>query len=227
MTRYARPVFTNVPLHIIQRGNNRNSCFFHRTDYQVYLSMLAEASSSCACPVHAYVLMPNHIHLLVSPPTIYAPALLMKRLGQCYVQYVNRKYSRSGTLWQGRFRSCLVQEERYFLVCQRYIELNPVRADIVTHPIDYEWSSYKSNAHGDMSDILVPHATYLAIAEDPAERLASYRALCREAIPHWMLSHVRDATNGNLFFGSEQFSDGFVKALGRDASRRHAVRRKR
>jgi putative transposase len=137
MPRRPRLALPNIPLHIIQRGNNRQACFFANEDYRIYLESLRESAAKTDCRIHAYVLMTNHVHLLLSAECADAPGALMKALGQRYVQYVNRTYRRSGTLWEGRFRSCLTQQETYLLACQRYIELNPVRAGMVTHPAEY------------------------------------------------------------------------------------------
>lgn len=137
MPRRARLLLPNVPLHVIQRGNNRQACFFADDDYRRYLDWLEEYAGKCGCRVHAYVLMTNHVHLLLSADSAGGVGALMKALGQRYVQYINRTYRRSGTLWEGRFRSCLTQDETYLLACQRYIELNPVRAAMVAHPAEY------------------------------------------------------------------------------------------
>lgn len=131
MPRRARLTLPNVPMHVIQRGNNRQACFFADEDYRFYLEWLKEYAAKSKCRIHAYVLMTNHVHLLVSSDSGNGIGALMKALGQRYVQYVNRTYGRSGSLWEGRFRSCLTQEESYLLSCQRYIELNPVRAGVV------------------------------------------------------------------------------------------------
>ncbi|WP_198019577.1 transposase [Pseudogulbenkiania sp. MAI-1] len=133
MPRRPRLALPGVPLHLIQRGNNRQACFFAEEDYRFYLEWLAEYAGKIGCRLHTYVLMTNHVHLLISADSAEAPGALMKALGQRYVQYVNRIYRRSGTLWEGRFRSCPIQEEAYLLACQRYIELNPVRAGMVEH----------------------------------------------------------------------------------------------
>ncbi len=218
MSRHPRIVLPGVPLHIIQRGNNRRNCFFEPSDYRVFISLLAHFSRACRCPLHAYVLMSNHIHLLATPETPSAPAELMKNVGQQYVQYVNRKHDRFGTLWQGRYRSCVVEQERYFLVCQRYIELNPVRAGIVPHPVDYEWSSYRANAHGERNPAVQPHPLYTGISSDKREREASYRALVAEAIPHGILQELRQAANRNTVLGSLAFSQEVGATLGRDLS---------
>lgn len=170
MPRHSRLALPNVPLHIIQRGNNRQVCFYADEDYRFYLDCLREYADKSSCHVHAYVLMTNHVHLLVSAEQAEASGALMKALGQRYVQYVNRTYRRSGTLWEGRFRSCLTQEESYLLACQRYIELNPVRAGMVEHPAEYHWSSYPSNAQGEPDSLLKPHSLYQAFGRDAACR---------------------------------------------------------
>ena len=225
MSRYPRPVLEGVPLHIIQRGNNRNPCFFSTSDYQVYLSLLAQSASAAGCRIHAYVLMTNHVHILASPEAVTSPSKLMKSLGERYTQYANRRYGRNGTLWQGRFRSCLVDNENYFLVCQRYIELNPVRAGMVSHPANYEWSSYRANAHGHPGTIVQRHDIYNGLGNDDIERQASYRALFDEAIPDALLEQVRHATNRNSAFGTKSFVDRTGVALGRELIRGRAGRR--
>ena len=131
MPRRARLAIAGVPLHLIQRGNNRTACFFAEEDYALYLDHLTELAPKFDCRIHAYVLMTNHVHLLLTPRTATGASSLMKHLGQRYVQYINRTYRRSGTLWEGRFRSCIAREERYVLACYRYIEANPVRAAMV------------------------------------------------------------------------------------------------
>jgi putative transposase len=225
MSRYPRPVFATVPLHIIQRGNNRNPCFFSRNDYRTYLEILGEASQRFPCAIHAYVLMPNHVHLLATPETDAAPSAMIKWLSQKYVQHINRKYGRYGTLWQGRYRSCLVGDALYFLVCQRYIELNPVRAGLSSHPADYDWSSYRTNAFGQRSSFLVPHQNYLQLADTSNERQTSYRHLFEEAIAATMIDQVRAATNSTMFFGSVGFAQRMAAILGRSADRERAGRR--
>ena len=139
---------------------------------------------------------------------------MMKSLGERYVQYFNRRYARFGTLWQGRYRSCLVQSERYFLVCQRYIELNPVRACMVGMPEDYEWSSYRTNAHGIPSKIITPHVTYESIAATAEDRRESYRALFLEGIDSEDLDQIRRSTNQNTVFGNAQFTEDIGRLSG-------------
>jgi putative transposase len=215
MPRRARLVLPNIPLHIIQRGNNRQACFFADEDYSVYLDWLAEHASKTGCQVHAYVLMTNHVHLLISADWVEAPGLLMKALGQRYVQYVNRTYRRSGTLWEGRFRSCLIQDEIYLLACQRYIELNPVRAGMVAHPAEYRWSSYRANAQGEVDALVKPHSLYETLGLDVATRQAAYRELFRYELESALVDEIRRATNGNFILGNEWFAVQMSSAIGK------------
>lgn len=216
MPRRNRVIIPDVPLHIIQRGNNRLPCFFVEADYLVYLDLLRIAAEQTSCSVHAYVLMTNHIHLLVSPQSCSSPAAMMKSLGERYVQYVNRRHQRIGTLWQGRYRSCLVQDEQYLFLCQRYIELNPVRAGMVAHPLDYRWSSYQANAYGEANNIVKPHALYSALGAEPLECQLSYRTLFQEGMPPAIVEQVRHATNRSAVFGSEKFISQMAMASGKE-----------
>lgn len=224
MPRRTRLVIPDVPLHIIQRGNNRLPCFFAEADYLVYLDMLQRCAQQAGCRVHAYVLMTNHVHLLVSPQSCSSPADMMKMIGERYVPYVNRRRDRTGTLWQGRYHSCLVQDERYLFVCQRYIELNPVRAGMVDHPLDYRWSSYQTNAYGEASKIIEPHSLYEALGSERSERELRYRALFEEEMSWIMLEQVRYATNRNAVFGSEDFIERLAITRGTDVMPRRRGR---
>lgn len=215
MPRRPRLVLPNVPLHIIQRGNNRQACFYADEDYRFYLDWLREHAAKTGCHVHAYVLMTNHVHLLLSAERPEAVGALMKALGQRYVQYVNRTYRRSGTLWEGRYRSCLTQEETYLLACQRYIELNPVRAEMVAHPAEYRWSSYRVNAQGEVDALLKPHSLYEALGADAPSRQAAYRELFRYELEPGLVDEIRRATNGNYALGNEGFATQVTAALGR------------
>jgi len=205
----------NVPLHVIQRGNNRQACFITDDDYRFYLDWLKEYAEKSGCLIHAYVLMTNHVHLLLSSATHDGAGALMKALGQRYVQYVNRTYRRSGTLWEGRFRSCLIQEESYLLACQRYIELNPVRAGMVEHPAEYRWLSYRVNAQGEDGGLVTPHALYLALGADATDRQEAYRELFRHELEPGLVDAIRQATNGNYVLGDGRFGEQIALALGR------------
>jgi len=224
MPRRARLLLPGVPLHIIQRGNNRQACFFAEEDYRFYLEWLAEHAKAKGCRIHAYVLMTNHVHLLLSSSRSEGAGSLMKALGQRYVQYVNRTYRRSGTLWEGRFRSCLTQEETYLMACQRYIELNPVRAGMVRHPADYSWSSYRTNAQGEYSELIKPHRLYKALGVDDAKRQAAYRQLFRPELDQDVVDAIRSATNGNYALGNERFAKHISTALGQRAVKGQAGR---
>lgn len=215
MPRRPRICLPNVPQHLIQRGNNRQTCFVADEDYRFYLDWLAEYAGKTGCRIHAYVLMTNHVHLLVSAERATATGEMMKALGQRYVQYFNRTYRRSGTLWEGRFRSCPTQAEDYLLACQRYIELNPVRAGMVAHPAEYRWSSYRSNAQGEVDPLIQPHEIYAALGLDAASRQAAYRELFRHELEPELVDEIRRATNGNFALGSTMFAEQIGAALGR------------
>ena len=195
MPRRARVYISGLPYHIVQRGNNRDACFIEPENYQYYLDLWQELSGHYHCRVHAYCLMTNHVHLLATPQATNACALLMKNLGQRYVQYVNRSRERTGTLWEGRFRSCIAQSERYVLACYRYIELNPVRAGMVAHAGDYRWSSHLANAGAVRATWLVPHPQYLSLGLDDDARHAAYRALVASGLSPSQLDEIRAATN--------------------------------
>lgn len=224
MPRRARLSIPGIPWHIIQRGNNRSVCFHAEEDYRFYLQYLQEFALKYGCAIHAYVLMTNHVHLLLTPEKPDSASLLMKHLGQRYVQYINRTYQRSGTLWEGRFRSCLTQTEDYVLACYRYIELNPVRAAMVNQPQDYRWTSYHTNAQGKAEPLITPHEQYLRLGRDEPTRLEAYRALFKAHLDEELVNQIRSATNGNYALGSERFQKEIEIALGRRARRGYAGR---
>ncbi len=205
MPRRARIAVPGIPWHIIQRGNNRSACFYTRQDYRRYLRTLSDMASRYDCEIHAYVLMTNHVHLLLTPERKESASLLMKHLGQRYVQYINRHYRRSGTLWEGRFRSCLAQREEYVLTCYRYIELNPVRAGMIGHPREYPWSSYRCNAEGGANRLITPHDDYNRLGFSASERRAAYRQLFTAQIDPQRVAEIRNATNGNFVLGNDRF----------------------
>ena len=215
MPRRPRIIVPNIPLNVIQRGNNRKSCFYAEEDYKLYLEWLQEYARKTGCLVHAYVLMTNHIHLLITPKKSDSAGELMKRLGQRYVQYINRTYQRSGTLWEGRFRSCIAQQDDYLLLCQRYIELNPVRAGIVKHPGEYYWSSYHVNGQGNKSDLVSHHPLYLSLGQTDEERQIAYRELFRCELEPGVIDEIREATNGNFVLGNSRFKQKISKILRR------------
>ncbi len=227
MPRRARLSIAGVPWHIIQRGNNRAVCFHAEGDYRRYLDDLAEQSKRFDCIVHAYVLMTNHVHLLLTPQEKDSAAQLMKHLGQRYVQYINRTYRRSGTLWEGRFRSCLTQSEQYVLACYRYIELNPVRAGMVRHSRDYRWSSFHANGDGRQDALITPHEQYLGLARTGELRRENYRALFEAHLDPDVITQIRAATNGNVVLGNKRFEEQIAKLLKRRVTLGKAGRPKR
>lgn len=206
-----------VPQHVIQRGNNRQATFFADQDYRLYLAYLAQAARKHDCSVHAYVLMTNHVHLLATPNKPDAISRTMQDVGRRYVQYVNFTYRRSGTLWEGRFKANLVDTERYFLTCCRYIELNPVRAGVVMRPGDYSWSSYRYYAFGYDKGLLSAHDEYRALGRDEPERQSAYRALCLEHLDDGGLKEIRETVNKGWPLGSERFKSKIEAALERAA----------
>jgi putative transposase len=215
MPRRPRIIISGVPLHIIQRGNNRQACFFADEDYCFYLAWLQEYCWKAGCAVHAYVIMTNHVHLLLTPKKKESAGNLMKSLGQRYVQYINRTYKRSGTLWEGRFRSSVIQQDAYLLTCQRYIEMNPVRAGIVDHPGAYKWSSYQTNGQGHPSALISHHSIYDALGVDDTERLSTYMELFKHELEPSEVDKIRKATNGNFALGSNRFQVEVSSMLGR------------
>jgi putative transposase len=224
MSRHKRLILPAVPLHIIQRGNNRGPCFTGTADYLVYLTLLHKYAAEAACHIHAYVLMTNHVHLLLSTGSRTGPSDLMRRLGQHYVQYFNRRHGRSGTLWEGRFRSCLVDTERYLLVCQRYIELNPVRARMVETPEAYPWSSYRANALGADDPLVTPHVVYASLGAHDVDRRAAYRHLFLENLTEQLLAEIRHASNSSRPLGPASFLEEVTHASGRQPVQRRPGR---
>ncbi len=177
MARLARYFVEGQPQHLIQRGNNREPIFVVDGDYRFYLKCLQEAAERHGCAIHAYVLMTNHTHLLATPETESSLPKTMQSVGRRYVQYFNFTYSRTGTLWEGRYKATVVDSEAYLLTCMRYIELNPVRAGMVEDPSNYPWSSYGANALGAHDKLCTPHSLYKRIGRNADERQVGYREL--------------------------------------------------
>jgi len=218
MARIARVVIPEMSVHIVQRGHDRHDCFFDEVDYLAYIYLLGTFAARCGCSVHAYCLMTNHVHLFLTPHTPDSCARLMKNVGQRYVQRVNARLGRSGTLWEGRFFSCLVPSERYALNCYRYVERNPVRPGMVSDPGDYRWSSYHANSRGGQQGWIVPHAAYLGIAEDAERRGAAYRALCALPLPAQAVEEIRKATRRGYPVGSPARRRGRPRAAAKMGS---------
>jgi putative transposase len=197
MPRQPRLVIPGVSLHVLQRGNNKGACFLAERDYLCYLAHLREISVRHRVSVHAYCLMTNHVHLFLTPDGREGCINLLRDLGQRYVQYFNRQHNRTGTLWEGRFRSCIVESAQYVLVCHRYIELNPVRAGMVDKPPSFPWSSHAANVGLHLDSFLTPHPDLLALGE-PTRWKDEYAKLFETPLDPAMVAEIRDATQAGL-----------------------------
>jgi len=205
MPRLPRIDLPGYPQHLVARGNNRSDFFFKDKDRRVFLRYLREAASDADCDIHAFVLMTNHVHLLATGSAQGAISRMMQAVGRRYARYINRIYGRTGTLFEGRFKSSLVDAQRYFLACMRYIELNPVRAGIVSHPSEYPWSSFRQNASGAPVGLLKPHSEYMQLAEHSAARARAYRALFEKPLGDTELSAIRRHVKKDRVLGGDDF----------------------
>lgn len=205
MPRKPRFYLPEVPVHIVQRGHSQEAVFYEEADYRAYLDWLEEAAERYDCAVHSYVLMTNHIHILATPSTLDGVSRMMQYIGRRYVPYINDIHGSSGTLWEGRYKASLIQEETYLLACMRYIELNPVRAKVVRHPRDYRWSSYRANAEGRQDSVLSPHALYLALARREQERKQAYRALFKDHMDQQQIDEISAAWQTGTPLGNNRF----------------------
>jgi len=215
MPRIARLTLAGVPLHVVQRGNNRQACFFHIADYQFYLETAIACAVRFQVVIHAYVLMTNHVHLLLTPTEKWGVSRMMQLLGATYVSKINSTYQRSGSLWDGRYKSSLVDSERYCLACYRYIELNPVRAVMCKAPEDYKWSSYGVNALGHFNPGIQPHEQWKALASTDTDRYTKYRQLVTEGINQSRLEKIRYCVQKGLPTGSDRFKSEIENTLDR------------
>ena len=215
MSRLPRFTLPGQPQHIIQRGNNRSAIFRADADYQFYLEKLQLACEAHGCALHAYVLMTNHVHFLITPLTGQSLPKAMQMLGRYYVQYYNFRYQRTGTLWEGRYRAALIDSEAYLFTCMRYIELNPVRAGIAVHPSAYAWSSYHCNALGRPDAVVTPHGEYHSLGKTGQERQAAYRQLFKQHVPEKTVTEIRQATNKAWVLGQTPFKQRMQKHLQR------------
>jgi putative transposase len=222
MARLPRFVIPGQPQHVIVRGNNREAIFYAETDYQFYLEKLKQACNKHQCDLHAYVLMTNHVHLLITPHTQEGLSKALQMIGRYYVQYFNFTYKRTGTLFEGRYKATVIDSEHYLLSCYRYIELNPLRAVMVAHPSEYPWSSYAINALGknDSGELLTPHKEYLLLDSDATKRQSAYRALFKTRISGKTLEEIRESTNKSWVLGSDKFKDQIERKTGRVTSPR-------
>jgi putative transposase len=215
MPRPPRLELPGVPLHVRQRGNNRAACFFGDVDRRFYLKCLAEAAARTGCAIHAYVLMTNHVHLLLTPGARGATAAMLQEIGRRYVRVINTIHGRTGTLWEGRFKSSLVDTETYLLLCHRYIELNPVDAGLAPHPAAYPWSSHVHYAGLKADPLLTEHASFLSLGADAVERQAAFRKLFLHELDQKAVAQIREAINAGGALGSETFLNTMQARLGR------------
>ena len=217
MPRAPRLVLAGQAHHIIQRGNNRQAIFFEDGDRRFFLSELGRALAEQGCALHAYVLMTNHVHLLITPETDDGIGRLMQSLGRSYVGHVNRLWGRTGTLWEGRFKSTIVDSEDYVMACYRYIEANPLRAGMVTRAADHLWSSHARNALGGIDTLIREHEAYGALGADPQARQSAYRQIFADGLSDELLATLRDATQRGWVPGRDRFRQEIEAALGRRA----------
>jgi putative transposase len=224
MPRQPRFWYPGAVLHVVQRGNNRAPIFADDRDRRWFLAALTEASRLHGAAVHAYVLMPNHIHMVATPARADALPRMMQTLGRRYVGYFNHRHRRTGTLWEGRYKATLVESERYLLTCMRYVELNPVRARMVTAPADFRWSSYHHNAVGMPDTLITCHSVYRHLAPELEQCQAAYRQWCGQALAEDELRAIRDATRFEWVLGSDAYQQFVLTRTGRRASRSHMGR---
>lgn len=226
MARRRRIFAPGYPSHVIQRGNNGCTIFMDETDRFRYLEFLAHAADRNDCSIHCYVLMDNHVHMLVSPATEGALGRTMQSLGVRYVHYFNRRHQRTGTLWDGRYWANIVDTDRYLVACYRYIELNPVRASLVRAPADWRWSSHRHHALGEPDPVVSQHDYYVTLASSSAERCARYRALLQVRLLDEELEAIRKAAREGLVLGEDDFKQRLEARLGHRVRPQRRGRRK-
>lgn len=218
MARMPRFFAPDLPLHVTQRGNNRQAIFHDDSERSFLLGLLGKNAVRHRVSIHAYVLMTNHVHLLATPHDAIGVPRLMQAVGHGYASWFNTRHARTGTLWEGRYRATAVEEEGYLLRCMRYIELNPVRAGLVERPGDYAWSSFRANAWGERDRLVTPHAIYRSLGRTPSDRAAAYVDICGEIVLADELARIRDASLHGWALGGATFHAA-IDATGRRADR--------
>ena len=215
MARWPRIVIPEESLHILHRGNNRQDIFQREEDYLHFLEDVKSSLKQYDCDLHAYVLMTNHFHFLLTPHTIQALSCFMQSIGRRYVRYVNKVYSRSGTLWEGRFKSSLIDSERYLMTCYRYIEENPIRAEMVQSIEDYRWSSYHHNAMDIVDELITPHPQYNALTQVKEARQLAYKQLFEGRLHVKIIELLNDSAEKGDVLGDEGFHSRIERLIGR------------
>jgi len=213
MPRKPRFFLPDIPAHIVQRGHSREPVFFEASDYYAYLGWLTEAAERYGCDIHAYVLMTNHIHILATPDSKQGISLMMQYTGRHYVPYINYTYGTTGSIWEGRYKSSLIHDEPYLLSCMRYIELNPVRANMVNNPSQYRWSSYRANAQGKASSVLTQHALYKNLGRSGQARIEAYKSLFTGHMDKEQHDVIQKAYQTGTPLGNDYFREKIERKL--------------
>jgi putative transposase len=213
LPRKPRFFLADVPVHIVQRGHSREPVFFEDSDYSAYLHWVEEAADRYDCDIHAYVLMTNHIHILATPHDRQGVSRMMQYVGRHYVPYINYTYGSSGSIWEGRYKASLIHDEQYLLTCMRYIELNPVRANMIKNPSLYRWSSYRCNAQGKENKLIKPHALYQSLGRTTRERCEAYKGLFYAHLDAVDLTDIRAALQTGTPLGNDYFKEKIEKKL--------------
>ncbi|MES2832382.1 MAG: transposase [Pseudomonadota bacterium] len=211
MPRLPRLIVPFQPHHVIQRGAGRHSVFVDADDYRVFLTHLRTSAKKFNVAVHAYVLMSNHLHLLATPAEPISLAKMMQWIGRYYVPYFNHKYDRTGTLWQGRYKTAVIDSDQYFLTCSRYIEMNPVRAGLVAKPGNYLWSSYHHHVGERQDAVITEHPLYWALGNTPFAREAAYQQLIDQNLPQDEIEILTASTLKGWAIGSSEFKAALEK----------------
>ncbi len=210
MARKPRIDLGGLTYHLVQRGNNRDACFYGEQDYRFYLDCIMQASAKYEVAVHAYVLMTNHTHLLVSTTANGQLSRFMQHIGRRYVRYFNREYRRSGTLWEGRYKSSVIDTARYLLTCYRYIELNPVRAGMIQKPSEYSWSSARWHGFGERNEVVTDHSLYNALGPTVEARCYAYRMLFRIALDEEDIHDMGEVFSQEKILGGSRFVEQVI-----------------
>jgi len=215
MPRSARIVVPNTPHHIVQRGHNRQTVFVSDDDYNYYRENLIYFKQELKCRIYSYCLMTNHVHLVIDPgANPDSLSLLMKRVAGRQTRYVNKLEKRTGSLWEGRFKSSIVSQKEYLAACCRYIELNPLRAGMATNPAEYRWSSYACKGEGKQDLVVDFDTSYLARGGNESERQVAYAEYVLGTVPEYELKLIRESLQRGQLTGSDRFREEIFLKLG-------------